>query len=66
MSAHPGTDGPEERGTVPETPTTHDPRVDEALGSVADLDDRPVDEHAERLGAAHAALQEVLRSPSAP
>jgi hypothetical protein len=31
---------------------------------VDDLDDAPVDEHADRLSAAHAALQEVLRTPA--
>ena len=44
-------------------PETGDPRVDDALRGVADLDGVPVDEHAERLSAAHAALQEVLRTP---
>jgi hypothetical protein len=72
MSSHPH----EGHGTVPQAPSTDDagpeaprtgdPRVDEALGGVADLDEHPVDEHAERLAAAHGALQEVLRSPSAP
>jgi hypothetical protein len=45
---------------------TGDARVDEALRGVADLDDVPVDEHAERLAAAHTALQEVLREPLEP
>lgn len=45
-------------------PETGDPRVDEALHGVDDLDAVPVDEHAERLSAAHAALQEVLRTPT--
>lgn len=48
------------------TPETGDPRVDEALRGVDDLDGVPVDEHAERLSTAHAALQEVLRTPSDP
>jgi hypothetical protein len=47
-------------------PETGDRRVDEALRGVADLHDAPVDEHAERLSAAHSALQEVLRSPVEP
>jgi hypothetical protein len=47
-------------------PQTGDPRVDEALQGVADLHASPVDEHAERLSAAHAALQEVLRTPTDP
>lgn len=51
------------RASVPET---GDPRVDEALRGVADLDGVPVDEHAERLSAAHGALQEVLRTPVEP
>lgn len=51
---------------VPETPETGEPRVDRALQEVADLDDVPVDGHAERLSAAHAALQEVLRQPADP
>lgn len=45
-------------------PETGDRRVDEALRGVDDLDAAPVDEHAERLSAAHSALQEVLRTPS--
>lgn len=44
-------------------PETGDRRVDEALRRVDDLGDAPVDEHAERLSTAHAALQEVLRTP---
>jgi hypothetical protein len=44
-------------------PETGDPRVDDALRGVADLEGVPVDEHAERLSAAHGALQEVLRTP---
>ena len=44
-------------------PETGDRRVDEALRSVRDLDEVPVDEHAERLSTAHGALQEVLRTP---
>lgn len=47
-------------------PQTGDERVDDALREVADLEDAPVDEHAERLAAAHTALQEVLRQPSEP
>jgi hypothetical protein len=47
-------------------PETGDARVDEALRGVDDLDDAPVDEHAERLSAAHSALQEVLRTPVDP
>jgi len=47
-------------------PETGDARVDDALRGVADLDGVPVDEHAERLSAAHAALQEVLRTPVDP
>lgn len=47
-------------------PETGDPRVDDALRRVDDLDDVEVDEHAERLTAAHAALQEVLRQPVDP
>ncbi|SER25684.1 hypothetical protein [Microlunatus flavus] len=50
----------------PGAPETGDARVDAALGGVAGLDDVDVDEHAERLGAAHAALQEVLRQPADP
>jgi hypothetical protein len=50
-------------GTVPET---GDRRVDAALRGVADLDEAPVDEHAERLSTAHSALQEVLRTPVDP
>jgi hypothetical protein len=45
---------------------TGDRRVDEALRGIADLHDAPVDEHAERLSAAHSALQEVLRTPVDP
>lgn len=52
-----------DRTTVPET---GDPRVDGALRSLEDLDAVPVDEHAERLSAAHATLQEVLRTPAEP
>ena len=44
-------------------PETGDPRVDAALRSVDDLHEVPVDDHAERLSAAHGALQEVLRHP---
>ena len=47
-------------------PGTGDARVDDALRGVADLDGVPVDEHAERLSAAHGALQEVLRTPVEP
>ncbi|MGI3781335.1 MAG: hypothetical protein ACRYG2_11230 [Janthinobacterium lividum] len=47
-------------------PETGDPRVDDALRSVEDLDEAPVDEHAERLSAAHGTLQEVLRTPTDP
>ncbi len=50
-------------GRVPET---GDPRVDDALRGVDDLHEVPVDEHAERLSTAHAALQEVLRTPVDP
>ena len=46
-----------------EAPVTGDHRVDEALRALDDLDAAPVDEHAERLTTAHAALQEVLRQP---
>ena len=49
-----------------DAPETGDRRVDEALRSVADLPETPVDEHAERLSAAHSALQEVLRTPADP
>jgi hypothetical protein len=45
-------------------PETGDARVDAALRGVDDLSDMPVDEHAERLSAAHSALQEVLRTPA--
>lgn len=45
-------------------PETGDPRVDEALRQVDDLGEAPVDEHADRLSAAHTALQEVLRTPA--
>ena len=58
-------DGPETTEATG-TPATGEPRVDEALRGVEDLDGLPVDEHADRLAAAHAALQEVLRSPSGP
>jgi hypothetical protein len=44
-------------------PETGDRRVDDALHGVDDLDDVPVDEHANRLSAAHGVLQEVLRTP---
>lgn len=47
-------------------PETGDPRVDDALRGVEGLHDAPVDEHAERLSAAHGALQEVLRTPVEP
>lgn len=50
----------------PAATRTGEPRVDEALQGVAGLDDVPVDEHADRLTAAHGALQEVLRQPSEP
>ena len=50
----------------PAAPETGEPRVDDALRGVAGLDDAPVDEHADRLSAAHGALQEVLRQPSEP
>ncbi len=46
------------------SPETGDPRVDDAVRAVDGLDDLPVDEHAERLSAAHATLQEVLRTPT--
>jgi hypothetical protein len=46
------------------SPETGDPRVDAALRGVDGLSDTPVDEHAERLSAAHSALQEVLRTPA--
>lgn len=47
-------------------PETGDPRVDDALRGVDRLGEAPVDEHAERLSAAHNALQEVLRTPADP
>jgi hypothetical protein len=47
-------------------PETGDARVDDALRGVDGLEDTPVDEHAERLSAAHSALQEVLRTPVEP
>lgn len=47
-------------------PTTGEPRVDRALDDLHDLDEAPVDEHVDRLTAAHAALQEVLRQPVDP
>ena len=57
---------PTEAVETPEPPQTGDQRVDDALRGVADLDEATVDEHAERLADAHAALQEVLRQPSEP
>jgi hypothetical protein len=51
---------------APEAPQTGDRRVDDALRQVADLDQTPVDEHAERLADAYGALQEVLRNPAEP
>ena len=47
-------------------PETGDPRVDAALRGLDDLGEVPVDEHADRLSAAHGALQEVLRTPVEP
>lgn len=47
-------------------PETGDARVDDALRGVDDLDEAPVDEHAERLSTAHTALQDVLRTPVDP
>jgi hypothetical protein len=52
--------------TTVRTLETGDPRVDDALRGLADLDGVPVDEHAERLSAAHGVLQEVLRTPADP
>jgi len=52
--------------TTIRTSETGDPRVDDALRGVDDLDGVPVDEHAERLSAAHGVLQEVLRTPADP
>ncbi len=57
---------PETRDVPPQAPATGDDRVDEALRGVEGLDEVPVDEHAERLAAAHTALQEVLRQPVDP
>jgi|1186.fasta_scaffold202171_2 hypothetical protein len=34
--------------------------IDEAMAGLADLDDRPVREHAERLAAAHEVLHRTL------
>ncbi len=64
MSGPDAPGGPEPE--APQAPQTGDQRVDDALRSVADLDGSPVDEHAERLTAAHGALQEVLRQPTEP
>ena len=47
-------------------PETGDARVDAALRTVDGLSEVPVDEHAERLSAAHHAVQEVLRTPVDP
>ncbi len=47
-------------------PATGEPRVDRALADLGDLDETPVDEHVDRLTAAHTALQEVLRQPVDP
>jgi len=47
-------------------PQTNEPRVDRALEDLEGLHDVPVDEHVDRLTAAHAALQEVLRQPVDP
>ena len=52
-----------ETGASPAPPETGDARVDEALRGVEDLDALPVDQHADQLGAAHAALQDVLHEP---
>lgn len=51
---------------VGRAPETGDARVDAALRGVDDLHAAPVDDHAERLSTAHAALQEVLRTPVDP
>lgn len=65
--SEPHTPQPEAQHEVqPVAPHIGEPRVDEALQGVAGLDDVPVDEHADRLTAAHGALQEVLRQPSEP
>ena len=47
-------------GEAPVPPATGNMAVDEALGSLADLDSAPVDAHHDRLARAHEALQAAL------
>ncbi|GAA3713141.1 hypothetical protein GCM10022204_35230 [Microlunatus aurantiacus] len=65
MSAPAADDGLEApRPTVDDRPTTGLPAVDDALGRLADLGQRPVSEHHGELAAAHETLHAELESPS--
>ena len=47
-------------GEPPVPPATGNTAVDDALGSLVDLDSAPVDAHHDRLARAHEALQAAL------
>lgn len=49
-----------------EPPTTGRPAVDEAIGRLADLDERPVSEHPETLAEVHETLHTELQPRSGP
>lgn len=49
-----------------QSPVTGLPRVDEAIARLADLDERPVNEHPEVLASVHEALHSELESSSEP
>ena len=55
-SSVPGADS----GEAPVPPATGNTTVDDALGSLVDLDSAPVDAHHDRLARAHEALQTAL------
>lgn len=51
---------------VPAPPATGVPAVDEVLGTVAALDELPLDQHAGVLEEAHRVLRRTLDDPPAP
>lgn len=53
-------------GDAPVPPTTGNTAVDEALGSLVDLDSAPINAHHDRLARAHEALQAALDQGSGP
>ena len=64
MIADPAGDDRVSADQVDEPPTTGLPAVDDALAGLADLDQRPVNEHHTELAAALEVLHAELEAPS--